>query len=511
MFNIFCMKKLLIIGNAPLPNESTKSRPAAGLRTYQFLKPFLGVSEIEISDKDHAFSAKKGPAYVVTLVTIAMPDCYEDAPGNKEIRHSDKFSEFQISKDDSNLLPTIQKIHDEFIPDAIISVNTYPSYIASSLTSQAPLWCDLNGWIMAEAQAQAYKMNSNNYLAHYFQMESAILKRADKISTVSKAQAHAVTGELGFIGRLNGETFPYRFTHTIPNGTEFFDEEESIVEGNYHGDEAKTKEVSEKIEKIFDTVPGDTFVLLWMGGYNTWVDEITLFKSVEDSMEKCHKLYFVSTGGEIPGLDNETFIKFKKMIGESKYKDRFVFLGWVDTKDIPYIYLRSNAGLNVDRKCTETFTGARNRINEMMKFKVPVITTLGSEISYEVARIDAGIAVESGKHEELTSAIEKMYIDFSDHHGYKIKEYGQNGYEYIKKECNYETLLKPLIDWLENPRQAPDRNIDVSLKSKFSIRTIFTYIKKSGIKKFLRKALQKTKSFVSKIASKIKAKKQGKN
>jgi len=509
------MKKLLIIGNAPLPNENTKSRPAAGLRTYQFLKPFLDVSEIGISDKEHAFSAKKGPAYIVTFVTIAMPDCYEEAPGNKEIRHSDKFSEFQISKDDSNLLSTIQKIHDEFIPDAIISVNTFPSYLATSLMSQAPIWCDLNGWIMAEAQAQAYKMNSNNYLSHYFEMESAILKRADKISTVSKPQAHAVTGELAFLGRLNGETFPYRFTHTIPNGTEFFENEEEILkqvqdDTRVH-DEAKTKEVGEKIEKIFDTVPADAFVLLWMGGYNTWVDEITLFKGVEDAMEKCHKLYFVSTGGEIPGLDNETFVKFKKMISESKYKDRFVFLGWVETKDIPYIYLRANAGLNVDRKCTETFTGARNRINEMMKFKVPVITTLGSEISYEVSRVDAGIAVESGKHEELTSAIEKMYIDFSDHHGYKMKEYGQNGHEYIKKECNYEILLKPLIDWLENPRQAPDRNIIVNMKSKFSIRTIFTYIKKSGIKKFLKKALQKTKSAVSKIASKIKAMKKPKN
>jgi len=511
MGNIFCMKKLLIIGNSPLPNENTKSRPAAGLRTYQFSKPFLGVSKIGISDKDHAFSAKKRPAYIVTLVTIAMPDCYEEEPGYKEIRHSDKFSEFQISKDNTNLLSTIQKIHDEFIPDAIISVNTYPSYIAASLNSQSPLWCDLNGWIMAEAQAQAHKMNSNNYLAHYFQMENSILKRADKISTVSKAQSNAVIGELGFIGRLNSETFTYRFAHTIPNGTEFFEGEELIAEGNYHNDEAKTKEISEKIKILFEDVPEDAFVLLWMGGYNTWVDEITLFKGVEEAMEKCPKLYYVSTGGEISGLDNETFSKFKKMISESKYKDRFVFLGWVDTKDIPYIYLRANAGLNVDRKCTETFTGARNRINEMMKFKVPVITTLGSEISYEVGRVQAGITIESGKYEDLADAIHKMYTDFEDHHSYKLKEYGQNGSEYIKKECNYEILLKPLIDWLENPRQAPDRNLSVSLKSKFSIRTIFTYIKKSGIKKFLKKALQKTKSLVSKISSKIKSKKQAKN
>ena len=194
------MKKLLIIGNCPLPNENTKSRPAAGLRTFQFLSPILSLN------------------YNTTLINIAMPECYEEQVTYKDINKSDSFREVTISKNSSNLLNKIQEVHDEIKPDAIISVNTHPSYIASLLNSKAALWADLNGWSMAEAQAQAFKKDSNSYIPHYAKMENSIISRADKFSVVSGAQKFALTGELALIGRLNKESFNYKFVKVIVNG-----------------------------------------------------------------------------------------------------------------------------------------------------------------------------------------------------------------------------------------------------------------------------------------------------
>lgn len=495
------MKRILLIGNSPLPTENTKSRPAAGLRTYQFLKPLIQEGGTVIDKAENAFASKQRLNFKVCLVTIALPECYEEEPGQKDLTYSENYRHFSISKNDPELFTAIQRIHDEFIPDAIVAVNTLSSYVASGLKSAAPLWADLNGWIMAEAQAQAYKMGSNDFLSHYFGMEKDVLKRADKISCVSDPQKFAVLGELATFGRLCQETFGYKFTYSIPNGTEIFEGEGAIF------DHEKRASTFAKVKEIFGTsVPEDAFVLLWMGGYNTWVDEITLYRSVFEAMYKCKNLYFVSTGGQIPGLDGSTFEKFKKMVDESEYKDRFAFLGWVKTTDIPYIYVRANAGLNIDRKCTETYTGARNRINEMMKFGVPVITTLGSEISYEVEKNGTGVALKNGKHEEIAEAIAHLYSDWKDHHGHKLKEYGENGRKYIKEKCNYEYLLKPLLKWLENPRPAPDRGIRVEIGSKFGCasflvkaRGAFKYLRMNGVKKFLRKLLQKTKKVASKI------------
>ena len=472
----------MIIGNSPLPTDSEKMRPAAGLRTYQFLRPLVEPHAQRVGNDGLAFSGAKKTPFKISLVTIAMPECYEKEPEEKEMRQSSDFSHLRLSKNDPNLIKKIQKIHDEFHPDAIISVNTYPSYVAAQLESRAPLWADLNGWAMAEAQAQAYKVGSDNYLGHYYEMERTVLERADKISTVSVPQKFAVLGELAMLGRLNEATFGYKFAYSIANGTEWFE-----------GEKVKKKEVEERNKKLFGKLPEDAFVVLWLGGYNTWVDEITLFKGVDEAMSKCKNLYFVSTGGGIEGLDNGTFKKFKDRVDKSKYKNRFKFLGWVDTADIPYIYKKAMVGLNVDRKCTETYTGARNRINEMMKFGLPVITTLGSEISREVEKIEAGVAVKSGKSDELSEAIIRMYKDLKNRHGYKLKQYAENGKKYVNTECNYEFLTRPLTNWLDNPRPAPDRGVRVGFGKKSAIRSAFQYLKDNGFKKFFKKVMQRIK------------------
>lgn len=484
------MKRILLIGNAPLPQEHAKTSPAAGLRTYQFLQPLL-----EFCD--------------VRLVSIAMPECYETEPNRAISKHSERYTRLNISKNDPELLAEIQKVHDEFHPDLIVSVNSWPSYIATGLTTLAPIWADLNGWIMAEGQAQAYKMDSNDYLSHYSEIEMAVLSRADKISTVSKAQQYAVFGELAGIGRLNKESFGYKFVEHIANGQEWHEEIINDVESKTESD----------IRTALGTIPKDAFVLLWLGGYNTWVDEFTLFKGVIEAMEKNEKIYFLSTGGGIKGLDNGTFARFQKMIAESEYKGRFIFLGWIDSSEIPLLYSRAQVGLNIDRRCIETATGARNRINEMMKFGLPVITTLGSEISYEVVVAAAGLGVKSGDHKALTTAILEMsgakseqggqdsHADGrdrskTDHVTEKLRTFGQNGQKYIKEFCNYKTTLKPLLDWLENPRPAPDRNVRVDLsgdgglsssmrRGTQNLRLFYRYLRENGLKKSFQKFLQK--------------------
>lgn len=532
-----------------MPNENEQVRPAAGLRTWQFLKPLIGRFDLR-------------------LVTIAMPECYKSEIIEGEVEGgaasdaenggarvadgeasdaSGKYSRFTIHKNNPGLKKILQEIHDEFQPEVIISVNTHPSYMACSLQSHAPLWSDLNGWIMAEAQAQAYKMGANDYLGHYFEMERVVVGRADKFSAVSQAEGFALLGELASAGRLNKESFGYKFVEHVPNGMEWFEGEDmggmSVTGervynvctnvGAWKGGRQEENESSHKQQSVTgdrnknlnglnkpkfelksvpgQTLPKDAFVLLWLGGYNTWVDEFTLFKAVNEAMVKCGKLYFVSTGGGIAGLDNSTFAKFKKMIEGSANKERFVFLGWVDTAEIPSLYKRAQAGLNVDRRCVETMTGARNRINEMMKFGLPVITTKGSEIADEVSRVGAGVAVKSGDHVALSKAIEELYGEWRGGGGretVKFKEYGKKGREYIGRHCNYEETLRPLLAWLENPRPAPDRGVRVrgfgsgiggvagggilgKLRGLPGLRAMWRYLKQNGFKKSWRKFLQR--------------------
>lgn len=460
------MKKILLVGNSPLPNEMVKIRPAAGLRTFQFLK---GIKE-NVSNID------------MRLLAIAMPNCYQGEIFDREYEVIEGVGCYAVPKNDSRLVSKFQKFHDEFKPDIIVSINSYPSFVASKLKSSAVLWCDLNGWIMAEGQAQAYKMDSDDYLGHYFEIEQNVLRKADKLSSVSDRQKFALLGELASMGRLNKETFGYEFVEVVPNGVEVED-----FDSNLSHDEA-----NEGFARVQSLSGGGAFLILWMGGYNTWVDEETLFKGVVEAMEACKELYFVSTGGSLEGLDSATFAKFKEMVEGSELKDRFIFLGWVDSELIPSIYKRSNLGLNVDRMCVETLTGARNRINEMLKFGLPVVTTLGSEISHDVVGFGAGVGVKSGDWDGLAKAVIEMYEDFTSG-GVKLKKYNEKALEYVSGNCSYKRTMGPLIEWLKDPTVAPDRGMRVKFGNSTKLKGFWKYLKENGFKKSFEKVVQRVK------------------
>ncbi|MEK7086019.1 MAG: hypothetical protein AAB953_03330, partial [Patescibacteria group bacterium] len=82
----------------------------------------------------------------------------------------------------------------------------------------------------------------------------------------------------------------------------------------------------------------------------------------------------------------------------------------------------------------------------------------------------------------------------------KFKQYGKNGQEYIRTFSNYETTVKPLLEWLENPRPAPDRNVKIKLGAGRGIfgvgglpglKAMWRYLKQNGFKKSFEKFLQR--------------------
>jgi len=444
------MQRLFLLGSGPLPFEQG-IRTAAGLRTYQFLKPLL--------DQPDRFE--------LHLVTIAD---VEQARQSIQIQNG---SYLALGKDDPRLVQKVRNCYEKVKPDVVIAVNTFPSFVASKLDIRVTFWADLNGWIMAEAQAQAFKMHSNDYLPHYFEMEKSIIGRADKISAVSHRQELALLGELAWAGRLNAATFGYTFTAMIPNGTEWFE-----------GEKSQQDPYSGFIE--FERIPKAAFIALWVGGYNTWVDEVTLFEGLEKAMVEDKHLHFVSTGGAIRGLDNKTFSHFQELILASEFKDRFHFLGWVKTAQIPGLYQHADVGLNVDHSCLETLTGARNRINEMMKYGLPVITTRGSEIAAGVEENNAGIVVESGNSEEFARAIVGL-AKLKKEHPEKFRHYGANGQKYIEEVCSYAICQKPLMEWLKNSATASDKGKILNLRSGNHFRAGIRYLRQNGLKKILMK------------------------
>ncbi len=480
-------KRVLIIGSGPLPNDLEGIREAAGLRTEQFV------------------SAVQTAGHEVSLFCI-----HNNQPYIKE-ETKNSMPIWRICRTDNTLLRQLRQFMSKVDPEVIIGVNTFPSYVASQVCGEIPFWADLNGWIMAEAQARSWSEKSNVHFANAWRQEKTILERANGISTVSDAQKFCVIGEFASIGQLRQENFLESRVFSIPNSTKWFDIDKTKEETSVEVDEEKGRgdfdksethveagveatsstqrkenmfinqgettqrqhvevlsknpankeknrdtdnfdnsEKEDKVQNMFrgKTVPNDAFVVAWIGGYNNWVDEQALFEGIEKAMSTMSNLYFVSTGGAIPKVANDTFGRFRQRIDMSKFKNRFIFLGWIASEDMKKIYAESDVGINIDFKCIETESGARNRINEMMKFGLPVVSTNGSEIGKAVGEYGAGISIGyKNTSEDLANAIDTMAKMSKE----ERKKMGKNGQKVIFEIFAEAVVMKPVVKFIENP------------------------------------------------------------
>ncbi len=409
------MSRILVLGAAPLPFEPERRQYAANLRTWHFTQPLL-------SD-----------GHRVRLVAGRLPETYPE--GTEPMRRTEDgaLEYYSLAPELFHDVAYVQGLSDEFRPDGILGVNTHPSSRAVRIETVAPIWCDLNGWIMAEAQTKCYIYDDDQYLSHFWKMEEAILDRADAISTVSLAQAHATIGELATRGRLGKANFGYTFVHAIPN---------AVSEVEYR--HSKT---------VFrgSLVDEGAFVVLWAGGYNTWTDVDLLYEALTRAMEEVPELVFVSTGGTISGHDEITFNRFVERTRESRFRDRFHFAGWVPTEDVPCYYFESDLGINVDSDNYETVFGARNRLNDMMKVGLAVLTTTGTEIAATIADHDLGLTCPAGE----PAAFAERLIWAARHRG-ELAEMADRGRDYVHEAFSYGRTTRPVRAWAAEPYRAPD-------------------------------------------------------
>ncbi len=416
------LSRILVFGNAPLPFEPLRLQRSGNLRTWQFVKPLL--------DAGHE----------VLLLGVRIPDSYpEESPPLIDQRLGAlQYSSMTVER--FNNSADLQRQHDAFAPDAVLGINTFPAAQAVGLQTDCPIWCDLNGWAMAEAQTKAATYDDDRFLSHFWNLERPVLDRADVISAVSQAQTHALVGEAATRGRLSRVMVGYELCRHIPNAlvASHAPADPGLVRGNL--------------------VPADAFVLLWVGGYNTWTDVDLLYDALDLAMGRLASLRFVSTGGALQGHDEVTFERFRQRIAASTFAHRVHFAGWVPTSQVPSYYAAADLGLNVDLASYETTFGARNRINDMLKAGLPILTTLGTEISCQLAERSLVLTAKLGDAKGLA-----QQITWAHEHRNELRAMGRDAQSFAQTTFSYARTTGPLVRWARSPSRAPDAGRVVEL------------------------------------------------
>jgi glycosyltransferase involved in cell wall biosynthesis len=415
------MTRILAIGTGPLLEPGVTKIGGQCLRTWHFVKPLLEAG------------------HEVTLVTLPIPDRDAPTPDSPVVKkHYGDFAYSAIqTHDPHSMLDLVSRLFTECAPDCILGINALPSFIACQLPTHKPVWVDLNGYAMAEGQMRARRYGDDESLKFFWAQEQTVARRADKFSTVSTPQAHALIGELGLVGRLNRWTAQYQFVTVIPNAVN-----EIYLREPDPGTPCRLRGVS---------VPSDAFIVLWSGGYNTWTDVDMLTTALTKAMSQNPTVHYVSTGGMVEGHDEITYSQFQKRISESPYRDRFVLQGWIDASLLPAYYRESSLGLNIDSWNYETLFGARNRLTNMIAMGLPVLTTLGTEISHVIKTHQLGLTVEIGNADEMAALI----VEAAGRPQW-VREIGERGKAFARQHYSYTRTTQAVQEWASDPHPAPD-------------------------------------------------------
>lgn len=405
------MNRIMILGLGPIATEPSVKFHGGGNRAWHFTKPLLEAG------------------FEVTLICMRITDSTQpDQPDEIERRDGEltilSVDEIRCFARDDYLRERIAR----FQPDALVGACDYPSARACTVAGDLPVWADIHGYPMGEAQAKAYHYQDSGYVHHFWNIHRAVLRRGDRFSVTSERQRTATIGELGAMGRLNQYTFGEELVTQIPIA---WDPDTPFVPRQ------RRKE--------------DPLIVFFCGGYNLWCDEETLFLALEKAMEQDSRIRFLSTGGAIEGHDEKNYPRFAARVEQSRFRDRFDLRGWVSKAEVEQCLRQAHLGINVDLPCYETLIGARNRITEFMARGVPILTTLGTEISQILFYKGMVLTVPMKKPEALARE-----IILAANHPEKLEKMAALARQLFETQYTYRATTQELLAWCRNPVHSGD-------------------------------------------------------
>jgi glycosyltransferase involved in cell wall biosynthesis len=329
----------------------------------------------------------------------------------------------------------------------VVAVNFSHCLYASKLKTDVPIWMEIYGDALTIMQAAVYRMQSDRGLDIQIAFMREVLQKGDVFSGCGRAQCHMMIGELAMAGRLNRYTFGYEFTRPILPGSPPQAQGGLAVKNDTASGTSTTRDLL-----IPHGIIDSDFVVLWCGGYNTWTDVDTLFRGLEAAMQCNSRLHYVSVGANTYTAPDNVYDRFVAMAAASPFRDRYHMLGWRPWSEMASYYRESDVGINIDALHYETIFGTRTRLVEMIAGGLPVITSLGAELSYLLRDAGVALAFDVGDWQQLGKNLERMAGDPG-----LTQTMASAAYRFAQEDLSFATTTLPLRTWVQTPVLAPDK------------------------------------------------------
>ncbi len=406
-------RRILVLGWAPLPFDEAQMNYAPGVRAWQLAR--------SLAEDGHR----------VLLATALMPGAGaggEEPSGVESYHEGVRIQTFSWDRFEEP--GVLEAIADRFAPELLVGATPLPSRRAVELAGGLPLWIDLFGDPMSEAQAKA-GVSDGDHIDAYRRLLARLLARGDAFSAVSDRQKWSAVGQLGLAGRLSGAVAGRELVFTIPCSSQ------SVV-------------WSEPTALPAGVVEPHHFVVLWSGGYNTWCDVETLCAGLEGAMAEAPELHFVSTGGVIEGHDEGTYPRFRELVATSDHAARYHLLGRRPKSEADAWVRRADLGVVTEKSIYERSLGSSQRLAGWLGAGLPFVCTPATELAVTAGRAGCCFLYEPGDATGLSDQILRRVRSRDD-----LESAARSCAAWIESEGSDRRQTEPLRRWAHTAQPTP--------------------------------------------------------
>jgi len=411
-------RTVLLLGWSPLPFEDARMNYAPGARTWQLAAPLAA------------------DGHRVVAACARIPGACADGQEPVSVLERGDVLVYTMERELFDQEGVLEGLLAALRPAVVVGAAAVPSLRATQIAGDLPVWVDLFGDPMAEAQARALVHGQGDQLGAYRDLLVAVLERGDAFSAVSDRQRFAVLGQLGMSGRLNRLTAGVELVHTVPC---------AVVE--------RERGAREPLPRGCDFADDD-FVLLWSGGYNTWCDVDTLAAALELVMAAEPRVRFVSTGGGIPGHDDATYQRWQHLVASSRFGERCSLLGCLPEPEAAALRARADLGIVTERPLAERTLGSSGRVLAWLAVGLPFVCSTASELGEQVAAEDLGLTFAPGDASKLARLVLEAVADPD-----KVRRMAERARDYARQRWSATRTTEPLRRWVAQAERAPDHDL----------------------------------------------------
>jgi glycosyltransferase involved in cell wall biosynthesis len=202
--------------------------------------------------------------------------------------------------------------------------------------------------------------------------------------------------------------------------------------------------------------PGDKWII-WAGGIWNWFDPLTLLHAmkllVPDHPQL--KLYFMGTKHPDPMIaEMKRARETETLARELELEGKHVFFGdWIPYETRGKYLAASWIGISTHHPHLETRFSFRTRILDYIWARLPIICTGGDSIADLVQSKQLGMTVPPDNSKMLADALRHVLEEPGLHEKYR------SNLAEIAPEFEWQNVVKPLQQFCDHPKIAPDKSL----------------------------------------------------